>query len=532
MTSNTHGYGTPLGKSVPIERPSNGLVLGKGGLDFERDPIELDEGQTPNCVDVRLDSGGVSTDFDFSVFGSASASAADKNIMALVPFELVDGTKLMMRMRPTKWDRWNGTTWLELGGTLTGTTSDRLYTVVMQGRVVGANMVDKLKSWDGVDGNNVVDLSADAPIAAFITRIGTRMFAARIKVGSTIFPYNVAWCADGDITNWTTLGAGGTTLIPEGSNKDAGFITGLGTVEGGVVVFKQKGLQLGSLTGVGSAPFRFTTVDFQHGTESPWSICAGGAKVGLYFLGDDYMMYHFDGNSLPTPIGIPIYTVLKTSIANRRVVMCTVDSKNQELWVGIPTDTTGLLKLAYIFSIKDWIADGRLVWRKKSLGAGYRTLNFGNVPTTTDPFIDDVPDIVDTVNIRVDDFANTAADERIVVGNTVGQAYYLDTTNYLATGLWDSRPVGDAEVEITTDLITLFTSSPAGGEVEVSISNDGGLTFLNPVVFTILAGIAPRFASDFIYVTGALLQFRLRILSGLVTISKIGWTYENRGRAR
>lgn len=526
-------YGASLGPYRKIPKQDAALSLVQGGLNLVVSTDDLAEGETPDATDVRLDQGGVSSDYALTAFNTP-ASTNDLNVMGIFPFELDTATKLMIRCRPTRLDRWNGTNWLELTGALTGTSGDRVYTAVSQGRFVIANGVDKLKSWDGNDAHTVADLSADSPIARFITRIGNRLLAANIKVAGVFDQNALAWTTDGNITDWTTAnnGAGGTSLLPEGSDKSAGFITGLGTVEGGAVIFRQKGLQIGSLTGIGAAPFRFTTVDFQHGTESPYSICSGGIRSGVYWLGEDYMVYHFDGRSTPTAIGIPIADALRTAVADRRNVLGAVNAKHQELWIGVPTSNDGLIKIAYIFSIREWARTGRLVWWKRSLGAGYRGLGFGYVPTSADPIVDTVSSIVDSVTIRVDDFANTQADERILLGDTVGQVYSLDTSTALTTGIWTSRSIGDGINDITVDLVTLTISATTAGSVEVAGSLDGGTTWSNPKTIVVSGPCKSLAFSDVLDLTGNKMQFRLRILSGFLLISKIAYTYDDRGRTR
>lgn len=530
--SNPAEYGLAISGFKNIVQETSKLSLLKGGLDLTVSPSDLEEGQTPDATDVRFDQGGVSTDHGITAF-STPASANDLNVMAVAPFELDNLTKLMMRVRPTRLDRWNGTNWLELTGALTGTSSDHVYTTIASGKFIVANLVDRLKAWDGVDLNAVADLSVDAPIARFITRLGTRILAAVIKTGGVIDRYAVAWCADGLITDWTTSlsGAGNTTLFPEGSGKDAGFITGLGTLAGGAVVFRQKGLTLAQATGVGAAPVRFTTIDFQHGTESPYSIAGGSLRAGLYWLGEDYMVYHFDGSSLPTPIGLPIYSALQTQISDRALVRGAVDTKNHEFWLSIPTDDTGLVKLAYVFSIREWVASGRLVWRKRSLGSGYRTVGFGYTPTSSDPIVNTVLNIVDTIDKRPDSYANTQADERVLFGDTVGQVYYVDPTSPITSGTWVSKTLGDGVTEVTLGYAAIEVNSQVGATVELSVSMDNGNTWIAPRILTVPAEKSPSVSYTFLDVTGSLFQFRLRILSGFVTISRIYYQYDNRGRA-
>lgn len=529
-------YGLSPGGYRLIAPDSLTLKLRNGGLDVSKPSMDLDEGGTPYCLNMRLDRGGVTPDYAITAFDAASASAADKNIVHMAPFELTTGTKMMMRCRPTRWDRWNGVNWLELPGLLSGTSSDKLYTVAYNNpdRFIAANGIDRLKAWDGVDGNAIADLSADSPIAFYITKVGTRILAARIKVGATIFPYDLAWCADGNIFDWTTAasGAGGTTLYAEGTNEKPNIITGLSNLEGVGAIYRQRSIVMALLTGLGASPFKFTTVDFSHGTESPYSIASGGMVTGDYFLGEDYMVYHFDGRNRPTAIGEPIYEIIRNQIYNPNYVVGRVEARTQTYWLAYPTDSTLLLKQAFVFSIREWQRSQRLMWWKRDLGAGYRSMGYGTIPTTTDPIVDTVFDIVDTVSRRVDDFANTQGDERVVFGDTVGQAYYVDTSALVTTGVWHSKTIGDGQTNFTVGRVRLTGKASSVAVVRVSVSTDGGLNFGNAKDYNFpVGGSGTVIASDYFGIDATLLQFQLEILSGTITINELAYVIDSHGRA-
>lgn len=527
-------YGYSLGgyrDEAPLALLS--LKLRQGGLNFSTAASDLEDGETPYCLDVQLDKLGVEPDWDITEFDAAAGGAADKSVVHIAPFELDTGTKFMMRLRPTRWDRWNGLNWLQLGGVLSGADADLLYSLQYGNAFIGANGIDRLKYWDGVDANNVQDLSADSPKAFYICKIGTRILAARIKIGATIFPFNLQWCADGDITDWTTAadGAGGVTLYPEGSNKAANIITGLSSLEGSAVIYRQRSIVLATQTGLGDAPFQFSTVDFGHGTYSPYSIASGGMKSGDYFLGDDYMPYFFDGRERPEPIGENIFDVIRTSVYDPAYVQGVVDSRSQRYWLGIPTDSTHLVKLAYVFSIREWVRTGRKIWWKYDLTTGYRSVAAGNSPTTTDPIVDTVTDIVDTVGRRVDDFANTQGDDRMLFGDDNGQVWYQDLSTPLMSGVWRSKTIGDGHTEVTLGRVRLVARCASSGAVEVSVSTDGGLNFTSAKIYTFsVTGSGVQYLSDYFGIDGSHFQIQLRFISGMINVSEIAYVLDGHGR--
>lgn len=525
-------YGSSVGGYRPIEPTPGSISLQGGGLDYSRPPEQLENGLSSTASDVKFDKGGVSPDYDVLPYGIASASAADRSVLKTAPFELASGLNLIMRLRPTKWDRHDGLTWLELGGVLTGTDAIRPYSLNYGDRFIAANGIDKLKSWDGNDASSVVDLSADSPIARFITKIGNRILAAYIKIGATIFPFDVKWTTDGIITDWTTanLGAGAATLGPEGSTKSAGIITGLSTLQGAGVIYRQSSIMMALLTGVGAAPFRFTTVDFGHGTQSPDSIARGGLKTGDYFLGDDMMVYFFDGQSLPVGISEPIHDNLKSAVSSVEHVCGAVDARGQEYWLAIPTDSTLLLKRAYIFNIREWVKTGRLSWRQRAL-PGLRSLDSIAVPNSIDPIVDTITDFVDDVGGIVDEFANTSASDRLVFGDDTGLVSYIDFTTPLTSGVWTSGTRGDPQRNLTIERVRLLVTSAVIAQVEVSISIDNG-SFANPIIYDIPVTNGRTIPiSDWFGLFGCVFQFKLRFLSGDPVVSQIGYTFTDHGRA-
>lgn len=524
-------FGTSVGRFQPIEPEHLTIKLRDSGINLSASASEIEEGESTNSQDMRFLNGGILNDFDVGTFGAAYAGVQDKNVMAIRPFELPAGTKLLMRIRPTAWDRWNGAAWLTLAGALTGTTADRVYTAVAQGKFVLANLLDRLKYWDGADGNAVADLSADAPIAAYIAKIGTRLVAARVKFGGVIDPHGVAWSADGNIQNWTTGGAGSTSLFPEGDDETPNIIRGMAGIQRGIALFRQRSIVLGSLTGIGSAPMKWQTIDFTHGTESPYSIASGGMKTGAFFLGYDYMPYLADGVSEPVPIGIPIVESLKASIIDLKDVVGTVDTAEQEYLLAFPTAGNLPLVTCWGFSIREWLIRQRLVWRRRSLPASTISLGFGPVAATTDPIVDTITDIVDTILTRVDDWGRTSGPSRLMFGDNNGTIWQIDRTKLAPNGFFESKLYSFANQEKTIDRLRIRYRAPALATVAIDISTDGGITYGTTAIHTLGAtALAERWSTGEHGVTTKQFQFRIRPLTGFCKITEVDIEFQPRGR--
>lgn len=525
-------YGQGIGPSRPIQIEDIIINLNQSGLNASMGATQLGEGEASVATDVRFAGGGVATDFGLSAFGTPAGGAAVKRVMTLANFDKFGDPKKLMRLRPTKWDRWNGATWLELPGGPTGTTLDRYYTAVADDKFIAANLIDRLQMWDGVDANPVGDLSADAPIAKFVTRIGTRLLAAHIKVGATIDPNLVAWSADGIITDWTTALAGAGSAKPpiEGYSRSANYITGLSTLQRGAVIYRQRSIQLATLTGVGDAPFRFTTVDFTHGTESPYSIANGGLLLGDYFLGYDYMVYNFDGQNC-NPIGLPIYEYLRDGVSDRSIVVGAFDENQQEYYLAYPTSGGDTLAEAFVFNVREYARTQRLVWRKKTLPANTYSFGYGYLGVTNDPIVNTITDIVDTITVRVNDWGNSYGPDRILFGDNDGQVWQTDTSLVATNGRWESRNFLFQGQEVTLDRIRLHYTARALSTVAVAISTDAGKTYQAEKVYTLSAtSTGDDFVVDDHRVTGRSIQIRIRPLTGFLVVTQIEATLHPRGR--
>jgi hypothetical protein len=517
-------YGQGLGGYKAIEGDVVTLRLVHGGVNISKSPAEIEEGESPNASDVRFGEGGISTDYPVSQLGSASGAAGDKTIIGLAEFtkKNLPGNNRLVRMRPGGWDRWDGTSWLALGGTLSGLATDRVYSVVMQDKLIVANRVNKLKSWNGLDGSSVTDLSADSPIAWFITPIGNRLMAARVDIGGETDPYGVKWSADGNIANWTSqsLGAGGGTLEPEVRGAGPDFIMGLSAVETAAVILRQKSIVLGTRTGIGSQPFRFATVIMGLGTEAPYTVVNAGQAIGVIFLGSDLNVYLFDTRSAPIPIGDPIHLFLKSQIQNPELCAGCMDLKSLKYWLLIKREAT-LPDMAWIFDVGEYVVNKRLSWVRRDLSDGFASIAFARTALQTAPVVNSVNDVVNTVGIRVNDYGLSVAEETIVLGGSLGVVKYVDETQFLGTGTWESKMLGKAERSTLLDRTFLICSSPTGAVAEISISTDGGVTWVLPKAITIPATVHPIPLGTWFNIVVERWQYRLRILFGNVTISEI-----------
>lgn len=536
MLSKPKDFGVGLGRFQPIPTESLGISLESGGVDRSVSGAQLQEGGAILAQDIRFIGGGIATDYGSSLLGTASGLVyPNSSVQHVAPFEKSDNTEFLMRVRTSGVDRWNGANWLTLPGALTGSVDDLIYSAVQSDRFVFANGIDKLKAWDGDDTIGVVDLSADAPIAYYVTRIGTRLMVARCRdTGGVLRPNLLAWSADDNIFNWTDplLGAGQAEPIPEGTGRKSNFITGLSTLARGAVIYRQAAIQLGILTGQGSAPFRFMTVDFNHGTDSPYSIANGGIQIGDFFLGSDFMVYNFNGENAPVPIGGPIHDELLKTVPNLARVVGAIDTNEQQYWLAFPSDDTSILSVAWVFDVRQYATKQRLAWRKRSLPANLKTFGFGNVVVTDDPIVDTVGTTVESDPTRVDDYGRNTGFDRLMYGTTDGKVLYQDYNIALSSGIWASKQFTHPNgFNVTVDRTRFRYVSEGGATVALSVSVDGGLTY-STEKFVTLSATGPlggkRLSADH-RVTGSSFIIRIRPVTGFVKITELEATFQNLG---
>jgi len=488
---------------------------------------DLGPTEAPYIANIRLGDGGLSTDYNLSRLGTLSTENPN-TIIHLAAFQkkAPGSSALLVRMMPNGWERWNGAAWLAppITGAITGLSADRLCHAVMSDLLVMANGKDPLWSWDGVDADHIQPLSADAPVAQCICPLGQRLFAAGVKSGGAIDPYLVQWSTLGNIQDWTTIanGAGNAELNPEGRSDGPDFVVSLSAQETALVLYRQRTIVVGTLTGVGAQPLAFRTVVFGLGTNSPDTIVSLGHEYGDIFLGSDRNVYLFNGLGLsaPTLLSEPIRLQLQQMVQNPAICCAAFDKRNLKYWLlvdnGAPLPT-----IAWILDVKELMVNNRISWRMKTLTAsGYASIAYSLTQVGAIPVVNSVSAIVNTVNTIVDQYGITPTTEGIVLGDGAGGVWYPDAGTSII-GDFQTRMLGKPDRNTGLDRVYLTCQSNLGGVVELSFSTDGGQTWQNAQVISVPAGPRAKPVSGWFSTVVGTWQFRIRILDGFVTVSEL-----------
>jgi len=151
-----------------------------------------------------------------------------------------------------KWNPYDGTPLQEVTGAgVSFTTTPAFNMTLINGQVVVGNHVAGMIHW--AIGGTTYTIETDAQYRYF-TGLNSRVVGAFRIEGGNQDPREIGWSVAGDITDWTSAGAGAATL-----SDLADSISGLKTVDNRVVVLRNEGYSFGSQTGQSTPAFRFET---------------------------------------------------------------------------------------------------------------------------------------------------------------------------------------------------------------------------------------------------------------------------------
>lgn len=475
-----------------------------GGMDTSRaawDPaMRAGSVKSPFSVNTRIDNGVVGRASGLTELGSVSA-ATDKHIMAVAEYELLSGTKLLMRVLNDQLERWNGTAWLALSGTLNGAVNILPSVMTANDLFLIANGVDRIKKWDGGDGNAVADFSASAPKARHIAYFLGRVVAADIVNGGTRDAEEIQISDDIDNSNFST-GNSDTVILEEDSSERPSPIMGMTTLFSRLYIYRKNSIWVAQATGNPISPLAFAESTSNLGLIAPRSI-GKYDPVGDIFLGTDFMVYAFSGGQKPIPVGLPVHRDMEESIGDASLVYGAVDLERHEYWLMAPIGGGDHSTLAWVWQIDPWVVERRLVWARRPLPTDMVSIGSGDIPLALDVLnnetrlLDDIPELIDMWQLG-------GSFKSLVLGGADGKVRYPDYTtlvdeNFSTVEATHTLPqVGSPHQEIWLDTAYLEYRSPAVAQAELTFSTDGGTTFGNPRLITLPSASMGAEASVFV----------------------------------
>lgn len=247
-----------------------------GGLNLRDAPSELENNESPDCMNITLDErGGVVKRLGRAKWnGSQLGAAKIDNAFYSPQFQY-----LYVQQGTSIYRSNNGTFSAALK---TFTTGARISFCDFQGSLVVVHPVDGV--WRTTDGTTFTQTAGGTN--AMETVLGNTIAAWQNKVwvsGNTAQPSRVYFSANADATTWNNAASGsGTVDIRE---KDNALVTALAVSEGmdvqgraGLFVFKEESTYRINSASTGS----FTTIDGDYGAAGPLAVALGeGVTVAI-----------------------------------------------------------------------------------------------------------------------------------------------------------------------------------------------------------------------------------------------------------
>lgn len=245
--------------------------------------------------------------------------------------------------------------------------------------IIAANNVNKLQAYTLGSSSTFDDLSADAPVAEYVTVVRDFVVASSLDSGSNA--NKVQWSNINDETNWTT---GAASQSDYQIISDGGNIHGMTGGEVGLIFLDRAIVRMSY---IGSPLFfQFDTISRGVGCVEGNSVVQYGSMS--YFLGEDGF-YSCDGTTV-TPIGtqkVDSWFYANANISKLNLMSSTIDPfRKIVVWEFIDNFAQNTL-LIYNWQVKKWsscITDVNYVASSASAGMTLEGLDlFGNMDTLT-----------------------------------------------------------------------------------------------------------------------------------------------------
>lgn len=315
-------------------------------------------------------------------------------------------------------------------------------------RVIFANNAEKLQSWTLGSSTAFANLSADAPIAKYVTVVRDFVVAANTYESSAQQQYRVRWCDINNETNWTTSA---TSQADYQDIPDGGQIVGIRGGEFGLIFLERA---IHRMTYIGT-PFIF---QFDNISRNKGCMVAGSIAQyqGITFFLSDDGFYMCDGQNI-TSIGaekVDKFFLNDASESDYPTMSCAVDPiRKLVLWNYVSVSGDRKL-LVYNFSTKKWTyAD-----------AGTDYISEASSANVTLEQLDSISGSIDALT--------TSLDSRLYVGGKyfLGGTFGNKIMTYTGPNLTGDIETGDIDVGANS-VITLARPQIDNGSADISVAS-------------------------------------------------------------
>ena len=330
----------------PFPAPLKGLHYNLGG------PL-IEDMEMTQCSCVSIDSKqNIAKTFGYSPLGSNLP--LDSMITGFEEVFLTSGIEYLIAQTLTKiyyYEVVSGN-WIDVSGSFsfTGDFSNLFSNEIVNDFLVMTNGKDVMKKW--VPTTSITTLGGTPPIAKYIKKFKNYLVAGNTIESGNQYPQRIRWSDTGLPESWTP-GAGSNAGYQD-LTEGVDFITGIDLLGDWIIVFKERSIYAGYLSGTPGEIFAFDMkVD---GTG-----CAAGSTIGsvknfLFFMGFDNI-YSFDGlniNTIGDNVKDEIFSLLNPAAIGQSFALVIDNLDEYHLFIPTGTNTYCDTEFIYNYRLNSW----------------------------------------------------------------------------------------------------------------------------------------------------------------------------------
>ena len=205
------------------------------------------------------------------------------------------------------------------------------------------------KIWEVDFDDQTVQQIEEAPIAKYITTYGNRIIAGNVGFEEGgLRPASLAWSANATPRDWTSVSAGREDLSESNIGDE---ITGVFATENDLVIIRRTSIWHGSRQPFAGAPFRFTPVIANMGSDLPYSITR--VPGGLIYADQRTRdVYFYTPGAAPQGLAKHLNRTIFEDLRDVKFCAGAFDPFEKEYHLGLVTDDTGFIDKVWVYALE------------------------------------------------------------------------------------------------------------------------------------------------------------------------------------
>lgn len=324
---------------------NNVPILPRRGLNDADDPITLEEGFSPDCLNVRFDKRGVYKRDGFTRY-IATATKAD-DVVGIAQLTLGTGANHQVALCGNDLFKEDSGAWSSIKGSLTLTAGQNNHVQFAQltDLLIGTNNVDQIWKWSGT--GNAAALGGSPPTTAKgIAAFQNYLFLLNTLESGTRYPGRVRWSLLNNAENWPA--ANFNTLLNLTGQVGQGF----GKFGNQMFAFFDRSIFEIVYTGDAVTPFTFPVASPDIGSVSGHAIVAVDDAIFFPSHRGIYVM----AGGVPKYISAPIEDTWSTINTGRLGNIIGVHNRlYNEVWFAISTGASSSHDKILVYNyVQNW----------------------------------------------------------------------------------------------------------------------------------------------------------------------------------